>query len=136
MTTEEAIKILKSKMDGHTDTSYEWAETVRMAIEALEQKPRIVAQVRFDNDMLRELCQRAAEELKEQFVNEGVWQIMGVTLPEVGKDVLICDIDGDIYLTHRVNISSTKFEFYDEWGDRIKNIVAWMPLPAPYQVEE
>ena len=49
---------------------------------------------------------------------------------------LICDIDGDIYLTHRVNISSTKFEFYDEWGDRIKNIVAWMPLPAPYQVEE
>lgn len=133
MTKEEAIKILKSKMDGHTDTSYEWAETVRMAIEALESKPRIVAQVRFDDDMLRELCQRAAEELKEQFVNEGVWQIMGVTLPEVGKDVLICDIDGDIYLTHRVNISSTKFEFYDVWGDRIKNIVAWMPLPAPYQ---
>ena len=34
---EEAIKMLKSKMDGHTDTSYEWAETVRMAIKALEQ---------------------------------------------------------------------------------------------------
>lgn len=135
MTKEEAIKILKSKMDGHTDTSYEWAETVRMAIEALEQKPTIVAQVRFDDDKLRELCQRAAEELKEQFVNK-VWQIMGVTLPEVGKDVLICDIDGNIYLTHRVNISSTKFEFYDVWGDRIKNVVAWMPLPAPYLVEE
>lgn len=134
MTKEEAIKILKSKMDGHTDTSYEWAETVRMAIEALERGPYFT--VSFDDDKLRELCQRAAEELKEQFVNEGVWQIMGVTLPEVGKDVLICDIDGDIYLTHRVNISSTKFEFYDEWGDRIKNIVAWMPLPAPYLVEE
>lgn len=40
MTREEAIKILKSKMDGHTDTSYEWAETVRMAIQALEQKPK------------------------------------------------------------------------------------------------
>lgn len=38
MTREEAIKILKSKMDGHTDTSYEWAETVRMAIKALEEK--------------------------------------------------------------------------------------------------
>lgn len=38
MTTEEAIKMLKSKMDGHTDTSYEWAETVRMAIKALEQQ--------------------------------------------------------------------------------------------------
>lgn len=38
MTKEEAIKMLKSKMDGHTDTSYEWAETVRMAIKALEQQ--------------------------------------------------------------------------------------------------
>lgn len=37
MTNEEAIKILKSKMDGSVDTSYEWAETVRMAINALEQ---------------------------------------------------------------------------------------------------
>ena len=36
MTTEEAIKMLKSKLDGHTDTSWEWAETVRMAIGALE----------------------------------------------------------------------------------------------------
>ena len=37
MTSEKAINMLKSKMDGHTDTSYEWAETVRMAIKALEQ---------------------------------------------------------------------------------------------------
>ena len=36
ITVEEAIEMLKSKMDGHTDTSYEWAETVRMAIKALE----------------------------------------------------------------------------------------------------
>ena len=39
MTNEEAIKMLKSKLDGHTDTSWEWTETVRMAIKALEQKP-------------------------------------------------------------------------------------------------
>lgn len=38
MTNEEAIKILKSKMDGSVDTSYEWAETVRMAIDALEKQ--------------------------------------------------------------------------------------------------
>ena len=37
MTLEEAIKILKSKMDGTVDTSYKWAETVRMAIEALHK---------------------------------------------------------------------------------------------------
>jgi predicted nucleic acid-binding Zn-ribbon protein len=37
---EDAIKMLKSKMDGHTDTSYEWAETVRMSIKALEQEQK------------------------------------------------------------------------------------------------
>lgn len=45
MTREDAIKILKSKMDGHTDTSYEWAETVRMAIVALEKENDIFDKV-------------------------------------------------------------------------------------------
>lgn len=42
MTIEKAIKMLKSKMDGHTDTSYEWCECVRMAIKALEQEPKLL----------------------------------------------------------------------------------------------
>ena len=41
MTIEEAIKMLKSKMDGQTDTSYEWAETVRMAIRSLEMQKEL-----------------------------------------------------------------------------------------------
>lgn len=90
------------------------------------------------------------EDVKQQFIDElypfiekikdmpdsSEWQLMGKTLPKVGEHILICDIDGDIYFTHRVNISSTKFEFYDEWGDKIKNIVAWMPLPQPYHPDE
>lgn len=39
MTREEAIKILKSKLDGSVDTSWEWTEAVRMAIEALADRP-------------------------------------------------------------------------------------------------
>ena len=39
MTRDEAIAMLKSKMDGSVDTSYEWAETVLMAIEALQAEP-------------------------------------------------------------------------------------------------
>lgn len=136
MTREEAIRHLgtySSTMGSGLTTQEQHEEAKKMAIEALERGPYFTISV--NEDKLRELCQRAAEKLKEQFVNEGVWQIMGVTLPEVGKDVLICDIDGDIYLTHRVNITKTKFAFYDVWGDRIKNIVAWMPLPKPYQEE-
>lgn len=37
MTNEQAIEVLKSKID--TDTSYRWLETARMAINALKQKP-------------------------------------------------------------------------------------------------
>lgn len=37
MTREKAINILKSKMDGSVDTSYEWCETLRMAIKALSE---------------------------------------------------------------------------------------------------
>lgn len=36
MTNQKAIQILKSKLDGSVDTSYEWCECVRLAINALE----------------------------------------------------------------------------------------------------
>ena len=36
MNEAEAIDILKSKLDGHTDTSWKWAEAVRLAIKALK----------------------------------------------------------------------------------------------------
>lgn len=38
MTNKEAIDMLRSKMDGKTDTSYEWCECVRMAIKALSEQ--------------------------------------------------------------------------------------------------
>ena len=37
MTNTEVIEMLKSKMDGSVDTSYEWVETVRIAIRAIEK---------------------------------------------------------------------------------------------------
>lgn len=42
MTREEAIKMLKSKLDGKTDTSYEWVEAVGMAIKALKDEKPLV----------------------------------------------------------------------------------------------
>ena len=38
MSNDEAIEILKSKMDGNVDTSYEWGEAIRLAIKALEEQ--------------------------------------------------------------------------------------------------
>ena len=38
MSNDEAIEILKSKMDGSVDTSYEWCEAIRLAVKALEEQ--------------------------------------------------------------------------------------------------
>lgn len=56
MTREEAIEMLKSKMDGHTDTSYEWAETVRMAIKALEQETKTGRWIKRESEIVLFEC--------------------------------------------------------------------------------
>ena len=51
-------------------------------------------------------------------------------LPEIGGEVLFCDIDGDIYVGHRA---------IGHWwsvDDKVKNVTAWMPLPEPYKEAE
>ena len=56
-TNEDAIKMLKSKMDGNVDTSYEWVETVRLAIKALERPT--AGWEKFDNDYIKcSKCER------------------------------------------------------------------------------
>ena len=71
MTREEAIKMLKSKMDGHTDISYEWAETVRMAIKALEQEPcdKYIKEI----DHLRKYIYKLETQIVEQGPRKGQW---------------------------------------------------------------
>lgn len=58
------------------------------------------------------------------------WIPVTEMLPAMGKSVLMCDIDGDIYLGHR-----TQWGYYypDFCDDRVKNVTAWMPLPEPYK---
>ena len=62
----------------------------------------------------------------------GGWIPIKERLPEVGIDVLICDEEGDIWFSHRSSFGS----FIDEWGNKIKDIRAWMPLPEPYKEKE
>lgn len=64
MTNEEAIKMLKSKMDGSIDTSYEWTECVRLAIKALkEQENPNSIRINF-------VGEEEAEEFKEYLKNQ------------------------------------------------------------------
>lgn len=63
----------------------------------------------------------------------GRWIDVNVDDPDIGQDVLICDIDGDIYKGY--------LSGYDGWRrsedfEKIKSVVAWMPLPEPYKGAE
>lgn len=58
------------------------------------------------------------------------WIPVTVRLPAMGKSVLMCDIDGDIYLGHRTQCG---YYYPDFCGDRVKNVTAWCNLPEPYK---
>jgi hypothetical protein len=66
-----------------------------------------------------------------QALNQTSWIPVSEKPPQVGIDVLICDIEGDIFLTHRAAFGS----YFAEDGCEIKNVKAWMPLPKPYKPE-
>lgn len=64
---------------------------------------------------------------------EPKWIPVKDRLPTLGEDVLICDCDGDVYVNF--------LHIDDKWGhdysgNKLKNIIAWMPLPEPYEPQE
>ena len=89
MTREEAIKMLKSKMDGHTDTSYEWAETVRMAVKALEQEPCEDAISRAE---VLDLCDSKDHEYKVTHFKEDV-ECLPPVYPKQNLDKIRAEIE-------------------------------------------
>ena len=74
----------------------------------------------------KDICEKKDER------QSGKWIPVSERLPEVGISVLVSDADSDIYFTHITRDGV----FFDEWGNKIKGIVAWMPLPTPYEPQE
>jgi hypothetical protein len=74
MTNKEAIEMLKSKMDGKTDTSYEWVETVRLAINALEKITELENELeikdkknKFTAEMVEDILSHKDDPVLEEF---------------------------------------------------------------------
>ena len=61
------------------------------------------------------------------------WIPIKERIPAPGRNILVCDLDGDIYVSY-MRVDRT-FGF-DESGNRIKNVVAWMNAPEPYKESE
>ena len=87
-----------------------------------------------DKDIIKLKSQEenARKELSElpsvQPSRKGHWIDIDEQKPDVGISVLVCDDEDDIYLTH----ITREGKFFDEYGNYIKGIVAWLPLPKPY----
>ncbi len=76
----------------------------------------------------REAIDKAIEALSQPEPN---WiPVTEWRLPEIGKSVLICDVDGDICIGHRTR---SGYYFPDFCDDKIKNVRAWCELPEPYK---
>lgn len=71
----------------------------------------------------------AAEELKD-IKSKGPlfnWTDIKASAPPQDRSILCVDLDGDIWMAHYSKIS--KAWYADGYGDRIKDIVAWMEVP-------
>lgn len=58
-------------------------------------------------------------------------------LPEEGKQVLVCDDFGEIYIAEYETFSDGEWRWRESMEYRsLYGIVAWMPLPEPWKGEE
>lgn len=61
------------------------------------------------------------------------WTDIKASAPPEDREVLCVDLDGDIWMAHYSKISKARYAC--GYGDRIKDIVAWMEIPD-YAAEE
>jgi hypothetical protein len=83
--------------------------------------------------MAQNVAERAIQELRDNGVFIGRWIPVKDNLPMMGQDVLICDYDGDMYISY---LHTDGKWGYDYVGNKLKNIIAWMPLPESYKTEK
>lgn len=90
------------------------------------------------HDLSREemVLYNEAKDLAVNNLKKFRWIPVREKMPPDSENVLFCDIYGDIRLGyHYDRLAKTHFTELGSW-EIYKNIVCWMPLPEPYEVEE
>lgn len=103
----------------------------------IDPKAKVIAQVTFDEDKLREIVHEEVERIKEEYDIVDEWIPCSERLPKedefvgnVCKYYLIQDEYGDMHVAH---LSSRGWETIESVKALGCDVVAWMPLPEPYK---
>lgn len=119
----------------------------------IDPKTKVVAQVTFDEDKLREIVHEAVERIKEEYDIVDGWIPCSDHLPTEGEIVLVCmkiechkaeweeqrSIEFGRISSDRYDYDGTGWEWLNESGadywqaDWDNSILAWMPLPKPWK---
>lgn len=88
-----------------------------------------------DEPMLTKSCVRMTIQHMPTIESEPHWIPCSEQMPPMDKYVLVCTVDGDITDGQRwdEDDDGTWFIFGDSQSTSDGDIVAWMPLPEPYE---
>jgi len=84
-------------------------------------------------DIAKNVILKALEEQMSSSEKPNKWIPVSESMPPIGQDVLVCDLDGDMYITYLHLNGTWGFEYC---GNKIKNVVAWQELPTPFKPQE
>lgn len=122
-----------------------WGTTVILdrlnALPAVEPKTKVIAQVTFDEDKMREIVHEAVERIKKEYdivdksdaVSE--WIPCSEKLPE-DEGVYIVTIKKTVFNTETTSVGTAFCSQEHKWfvSNYINcEVLAWMSLPAPYE---
>ena len=88
-----------------------------------------------DGDTMPEHMDLEYKGARLDFYCRPMWIPISERLPEDGRNVLFCDIDGDIMIGYHIKGRPTTHFSQCGTYDDMKNVRAWMPLPDPYKAE-
>ena len=128
MTIDEAIKELKIQFVGEYDRQREAKD---MAIKALQEHQHYKDLAESYGKTINKLTKAIAEQASNS-EKANKWISTSDSMPIIGQDVLVCDLDGNMYIT---SLHLDGRWGFDYCGNKIKNVVAWQELPEAYKLE-